>query len=259
MFPITAAAGALSYLTSFLQSSTANVGSASSSDPLLALGQTLSGTSGDSGDPLTSPLSSSGLSASIPSFDPGMLAALVSLQGQQANTGANGSSGLLSQLDTNGDGQISKTEFESALGSDGVDASSADALFSKLDSNSDGSVSQSELSSAQHGHGHHHHHMGGAEQSGGSGGGGGASSLLNATNADGSTTQTSTNADGSTITSITYADGSTVDMTTPVAGQNGGSSSGNTGTPNQSNLIEQLIKIQSQLLTQSASTLSAIA
>jgi hypothetical protein len=258
MFPITAAAGALSYLTSFLQSSTANVGSTSSSDPLLALGQTLGGNSGDGGDPLTSPLSSSGLSASIPSFDPGMLAALVSLQGQQANAGPNGSSGLLSQLDTNGDGQISKTEFESALGSDGVDASSADALFSKLDSNSDGSVSQSELSSAQHGHGHHHHHMDGAGQSGGSGGGG-ASSLLNATNADGSTTQTSTNADGSTTTSITYADGSTVDMTMPAAGQNGGSSSGNTNTPSQGNLIEQLIKIQSQLLAQSASTVSAIA
>jgi hypothetical protein len=257
MFPITAAAGALSYLTSFLQSSTANVGSASSSDPLLALGQTPSGNSDDGGDPLTSPLSSSGLSAPTPSFDPGMLAALVSLQGQQANAGQNGSSGLLSQLDTNGDGQISKTEFESALGSDGVDASSADALFSKLDSNGDGSVNQSELSSAQHGHGHHHH-MGGAGQSGGSGGGG-ASSLLNATNADGSTTQTSTNADGSTTTSITYADGSTVDMTTPAAGQNGGSSSGNTSRPSQSNLIEQLIKIQSQLLTQSASTLSAIA
>jgi len=258
MFPITAAAGALSYLTSFLQSSTANVGSASSSDPLLALGQTLSGNSGDGGDPLTSPLSSSGLSASIPSFDPGMLAALVSLQGQQANAGPSGSSGLLSQLDTNGDGQISKTEFESALGSDGVDASSADALFSKLDSNGDGSISQSELSSAQHGHGHHHHHMDGAGQSGGSGGGG-ASSLLNATNADGSTTQISTNADGSTTTSITYADGSTVDMTTPLAGQNGGSSSSNTGTPNQSNLIEQLIKMQSQLLAQSVSSVSAIA
>ena len=258
MFPITAAAGALSYLTSLLQSSTANVGSASSSDPLLALGQTLSGNSRDGGDPLTSPLSSSGLSASIPSFDPGMLAALVSLQGQQANAGPSGSSGLLSQLDTNGDGQISKTEFESALGSDGVDASSADALFSKLDSNGDGSISQSELSSAQHGHGHHHHHMDGAGQSSGSGGGG-ASSLLNATNADGSTTQTSTNADGSTTTSITYADGSTVDMTTPLAGQNGGSSSSNTGTPNQSNLIEQLIKMQSQLLAQSVSSVSAIA
>lgn len=257
MFPITAAAGALSYLTSFLQSSTANVGSASSSDPLLTLGQTLSGNSSDGGDPLTSPLSSSGLSASTPTFDPGMLAALVSLQGQQANAGPNGSSGLLSQLDTNGDGQISKTEFESALGSDGVDASSADALFSKLDSNSDGSVSQSELSSAQHGHGHHHH-MGGAGQSGGSGGG--ASSLLNATNADGSTTQTSTNADGSTTTSITYADGSTVDMTTPAASQNGGSSGGGSSSmPSQNNLIEQLIKMQSQLLTQSASMVSAIA
>jgi hypothetical protein len=101
--------------------------------------------------------------------------------------------------------------------------------------------------------------MAGAEQSGGSGGGGGASALLNATNADGSTSQTSTNSDGSTTTTVTYADGSTVDMTTPAAGQNGGSSSGRTSTPSQSNLIEQLIKIQSQLLAQSACTVSAIA
>lgn len=257
MLPITAAAGALSLLTSFLQSSTANVGSSSASNPLSGLGQTLTDADGD-GDQSTPPVSATGAGASTPSFDPGMLAALLSLQGQQANTGASGSSGLFSKLDTNGDGQISKAEFESALGSNGVDTSSADALFSKLDTNGDGSVSQSELASTQHGHGHHHHQMVGAGQGGSSGEGGGLSSLLNSTNADGSTTKTATNADGSTTTTISYADGTTVDMTTPAASQNGGSSGGGSSTPSQSNLIEQLIKLQSQL-AQSASTLSTIA
>jgi hypothetical protein len=255
MLPLTAAAGALSLLTSLLQSSTAKVGSSSSSsNPQSALSQTFVGgdTDGDA-DQSPSPISATGAGASPPSFDPGMLAALLSLQGQQANGGASGSSGLFSNLDTNGDGQISKSEFEGTLGSVGVDTSSADALFSKLDTNGDGSVSQSELASAQHGHGHHHHHMDGASQ------GGGLSSLLNPTNADGSTTKTATNTDGSTTTTISYTDGTTIDMTTPAASQDSGSSGGGSGAPSQSNLIEQLIRMQSQLLEQSAPTVSTIA
>jgi hypothetical protein len=262
MFPVTAAAGALSYLTSFLQSSTANIGSASGSDPLLALGQSLTGSDADGdGDQSTAASTAAGSGASGPAFDAGMLAALLSMQVQQAGSGASGTgaSGLLSQLDTNGDGQISKSEFESALGSAGVDATSADALFSKLDSNGDGSVSQSELASARHGHGHHHHHhMTGAGQGGGSDQGG-LSSLLNSTNADGSTTQTATNADGSTTTTISYADGSEIDMTRPAASQAAGSSGASAGTPSQNNLIEQLIRMQSQLLAQPTSELSTIA
>jgi len=258
MFPITAAAGALSCLTSFLQSSTANIGASSASDPLSALTQSVTGGDADGDGDQSGAPPAAGTGASGPAFDPGVLAALVALQSQQAGagTGATGPSGLLSQLDTNGDGQISQSEFESALGSNGVDQSSADALFSKLDTNGDGSISQSELASARH---HHHHHQAAGAGQGGGQDQGGLSALLNSTSVDGATSQTSTNADGSTTTTITYADGSTVDMTMPAANQAAGSSGGSTGAPDQSNLIEQLIKLQSQLVAQAASTLSAIA
>jgi hypothetical protein len=95
MFPVTAAAGALSLLTSLLQSSVGNVGSPSGSNPLSALGQSFTGGDADGdGDQSASPSSATGAGASTPSFDPGMLAALLSLQGQQANTSANGSTDL---------------------------------------------------------------------------------------------------------------------------------------------------------------------
>ena len=81
------------------------------------------------------------------------MAALISLQGQPATgIGAQSPSQLFAKLDTDGDGQISQSEFETALGADGVDTSSADALFAKLDANGDGSISQSELASAKRGH-----------------------------------------------------------------------------------------------------------
>ena len=204
------------------------------------------------------------------SFQPGTLAALISLQGQTASgVVGNSPSDLFSQLDTDGDGQISKTEFEQALGAIGVDAQSADALFGKLDANSDGSISQGELGKA-HGHGHHHHHQtdsadsaqGGAQQ-------GGISTLLDGTDISGATTQTATNSDGSTTTTISYADGTSVSMTTPAGTPNAGTSgdgttgdgangSGNAGSSN-SNLIEELIRLQSQLVSQAASVLSTIA
>jgi Ca2+-binding EF-hand superfamily protein len=40
---------------------------------------------------------------------------------------------LFSHFDTNGDGQISKSEFESALGAGGTNTAQADDVFSKLD------------------------------------------------------------------------------------------------------------------------------
>ena len=76
------------------------------------------------------------------------MAALISLQGQRLASARNRRPALFAKLDTDGDGQISQSEFETALGSAGVDTSSADALFAKLDANGDGSISQSELASA---------------------------------------------------------------------------------------------------------------
>jgi hypothetical protein len=259
---IGASSNALSYLQQLLQYGSSGVG-ATSNDPLLNLEQTSAGADSSSQSQSVSSPMGSGCGGS--SFETGTLAALISFQGQSA-TGVVGQSpsDLFSQLDADGDGQISKTEFEQALGTAGVDTQSADALFGKLDANSDGSVSQSELAKAR-GHGHHHHHIDSddAVQGGGSQQGG-LSSLLNSTDITGATTQTATNSDGSSTTTITYADGTTVSMTTPVTSQgsdssNGGSAGGTSSGPGNSNLIEELIRMQSQLVTQAASVLSTTA
>ena len=63
---------------------------------------------------------------------------------------------LFSQIDGNGDGQISKSEFENALGAGGTNMAQADNVFSKLDKNGDGNVSLDELKSALQGAGGHH-------------------------------------------------------------------------------------------------------
>ncbi|MGB6350290.1 MAG: EF-hand domain-containing protein [Pseudolabrys sp.] len=263
---VSASNNALAYLQQLLQSGSGGVG-APSTDPLLALGQTLTGAEGASQPQAgTSPIGS----GSAPTFETGTLAALISLQGQSASAVVGQSpSDLFSRLDTDGDGQISKTEFEQALGAVGVDTQSADALFGKLDANNDGNVSPSEIAK---GRGHHHHHH--AESSDASQSGGsqqdGLSALLNSTDISGATTQTATNSDGSTTTTISYADGTSVSMTTPAATQNSGSSNngtssdgtannGSSGPGNNNNLIEELIRMQSQLVTQAASALSTIA
>jgi hypothetical protein len=64
---------------------------------------------------------------------------------------------LFSQLDANGDGQISKSEFESALGAGGTNIAQADDVFSKLDKDGNETVSLDEMSSALKGRGRHHH------------------------------------------------------------------------------------------------------
>lgn len=59
---------------------------------------------------------------------------------------------LFKKIDANSDGNISKTEFESAIStmasSQNVTTSEADAMFKQLDTNGDGSVSKSEMMSA---------------------------------------------------------------------------------------------------------------
>ena len=86
---------------------------------------------------------------------------------------------LFSQIDANGDGQITKSEFENALGAGGTNLAAADDVFSQLDTNGDGTVSLSEMKSAlQGGHhgGHHHVH---ADSSTGSADGSSGSSTTN--------------------------------------------------------------------------------
>ena len=87
-------------------------------------------------------------------LSPSTMNALLAAQSQSTTTTSAPTSpssalqDLFSQLDTNGDGQISKAEFKSALGAGGTNVAQADDVFSKLDKNGDGSVSLDELSSA---------------------------------------------------------------------------------------------------------------
>lgn len=149
---------------------------------------------------------------------------------------------LFSKIDADGDGKITKDEFEKALGAGGTNLAQADDVFSKLDKDGSGSISLDEMSSALKGgrghHGHHHMAQGAGDDSG--------DPLLKAL--DGTTGSTVTNADGSTTTSLTYADGSTVTMTKPAA---------SSAATSSYNVLEQLIQRQANALTaQTSSTLS---
>jgi hypothetical protein len=271
-----ASSDALAYLQQLLQQGTAGASkSTGAADPLSELMQTLSGSGSDT-DPLTAPPSTAaGSGASgVPPFGSGTMAQLLSLQNQSAK---GPEQAFFSKLDTDGDGAISKSEFESAASKAGVDTSVADAVFDKIDGGGDsnGSISQGELAKADHGGGHHVH--GGGGGGGGGGEGGGLDALMSGAGADGATTQTTTNADGSSTTTISYADGSSIDMNTPAAptpttastsGDGSSSNSSDSGSGSStssqatSNLLEQLIKMQSQMLSAmqaSASTMSIAA
>lgn len=152
---------------------------------------------------------------------------------------------LFSKIDADGDGKISKSEFEDALGAGGTNLTQADSVFGKLDKDGDGSVSLGEMASALKGRNgrHHGHHTA-------SGAGDDSSDpLLQAL--QGASGNIVTNADGSTTTSLTYADGSTVTMTTPAT-----SSASKTATSSY-NFLEQLIQRQANALAaQTSSSLS---
>lgn len=254
----------LSSIRSLLQSVANTAGNVAGIGPV---GDLLSGATG-SGD-ASSASQTGGLTPAQPQFQSGTMSALIALQAGNSG-GSSGPQSLFSQLDTDGNGQISQTEFETALGSSGVDTSSADALFAKLDGNGDGSVSRGELHGAAHrGHGHHHHDMSAddgdaAQGTGQAGGGDGLASLLDSGSADGAQTQTVTNPDGSTTTTISYADGSKVSTTSPATQASGtsagdGSTSPASANANGVNLIERLIQMQAQLIGQQGASVSAIA
>lgn len=262
---------ALSYLQSLLQQGTSGSGDAkksSASDPLAMLMQAISEDGTSSGQSSSSATASNATTgSSCAQFSADTMSALLSAQGQQSTDSPDAK--LFAKLDTNGDGTVSKDEFSAATSKAGVDSSLSDAVFSKMDANGDGSVTQDELTKAdQAGGQHHHHHVHGG--GGGAQGAGGAQdpleAMLSSATASGATTQTSTNADGSTTTTLSYADGSKIDMTTPAAqssdtssGSSTDSSSNSSTTKSTFNLLEQLIKLQAQMLTTATSTVSAIA
>jgi Ca2+-binding EF-hand superfamily protein len=149
---------------------------------------------------------------------------------------------LFGQIDGDGDGKISKAEFEEALGAGGTNLAQADSVFGKLDKDGDGSVSLKELASALKGgkKPHHDHH---ASESDGSNSDPFSQAL------QGASSTSVTNSDGSVTTSLTYADGSKVSMTS-AAGK-----SSSTSAASSYNFIEQMIQRQAQAIS-SATTSS---
>ncbi|WP_346659804.1 EF-hand domain-containing protein [Bradyrhizobium sp. 200] len=146
---------------------------------------------------------------------------------------------LFAQIDGDGDGKITKSEFEEALGAGGTNLAQADSVFGKLDKDGDGSVSLKELASALKG-GKGHHAASTSSDSDGSNSDPFAQAL------QGATTTSVTNSDGSVTTSLTYADGSKVTMTSAA---NGSSSSAATSSYN---FIEQMIQRQAQAISSGA-------
>ena len=122
------------------------------------------------------------------SFSGEMQAQMISYQAQgwpgssTTNPGGGLAQSLFSQIDSNGDGSISKTELEQAVTAGGGTTQAADALYAQLDPNNTGSVTEQQfaqgLSQAMpHHHGHHH------------GGGADATNSANSNTADGALAQ----------------------------------------------------------------------
>ena len=116
-------------------------------------------------------------------ISPQTMSALLDAQSQSGTTGTTTSvspsqalQNLFNDIDANGDGSISKQEFENALGAGGTNVAAADQVFNQIDTNGDGQISLSELKSALQGTGgfpltvgdHHggHHHMQAASSTG---------------------------------------------------------------------------------------------
>lgn len=142
---------------------------------------------------------------------------------------------LFAQIDGNGDGKITKAEFEDKLGAGGTNIAAADNVFNKMDANEDGSVSLDEMATALRGKGGGHH----AHQAGG-----GADALKEAL--QGASSTSTTNSDGSITTTLTYADGSKITLSQPA------SSATSTGASTQYNLVEKMMQRQTDALAASA-------
>jgi hypothetical protein len=246
MLPALGALGALSGLLNSLGSSS----SGSSSTKTTSFSNPFESKSGGSSG--QSWLGSSQGGSSFPSsgLSPETMNALLAAQSQSTSSTTTAAKSrdaalkdLFAQIDGNGDGSITKDEFESALGAGGTNIANADSVFSKLDSDGDGNVSLDELSKALKSGKRHHH---------GQSASGASDPLLQALS--GASSSSVANSDGSTTTSITYADGSKVTMTSAATGSTG---SGNASS--SYNFIEQLIQRQSAQLQAAASSVSVSA
>lgn len=225
---VNASSNALSYMQQLLQQGSAGASaSADSFDPLTSLMDAMSQSDGSNNR------NGGASNASSNMFDfPALplsgsaMAMLISMQGQQAAGLAGQSASQLSTDVTNGVfANISKNGFESALAGAGVSKAAADTLFASLDA------------------------KGGDRSTGNAPKQDPLDAMLSDAGAKGATTQMVTNADGSITTTIFYTDGTKINMNAPAAASSGG----------KVNLLETLIRLQSQLLPAAGSSLSSIA
>jgi Ca2+-binding EF-hand superfamily protein len=176
-------------------------------------------------------------------ISPETMSALLAAQSQSSDAAAttttsttspsNALQDLFSQIDANGDGQISKSEFENALGAGGTNVAQADDVFGKLDQNGDGNVSLDEMKQALQGAGGHHgghHHAHAAAASG-------------QTSADG------TSADGTS---------STDPLQQLLNAQTASTSQSGTNLTSPYNFIDQLLQSQSQNFASASSTMLSV-
>jgi EF hand domain-containing protein len=196
-----------------------------------------------SADASASAGSSSGPGSGGASISPETMSALLAAQSQSGSAApapmsrSDALKDLFAQIDADGDGKITKSEFENALGAGGTNLAQADDVFSKLDKDGDDSVSLDEMAAAlKGGKGHHRHH----HVASGSGDGADTDPLMQAL--QGATSTSTTNADGSVTTSLTYADGSKVTMT---------SASASGAAASSYNFIEQMIAREAKAISSS--------
>lgn len=244
-FALGAASSAIDALKALTSSKSSKTTGASqpSENPFALLSSNASASTG-SGTGATGAGSSGTGSASI---SPETMSALLDAQSQ--SSGGSGTASktrhaalkdLFGQIDGDGDGKISKAEFEEALGAGGTNLQQADSVFGKLDQDGDGSVSLKELASALRPDKGHHRRPNETGESDGAG----ADPLSQLR--QGATTTTVTNSDGSVTTSLSYADGSKVTMTSPASG-----SSSSTATSSY-NFIEQMIQREAKAISSAA-------
>jgi hypothetical protein len=190
--------------------------------------------------------SGSGSGGAFSQISPQTMSALLDAQSQSSAGSTTASKSrsaalkdLFGQIDGDGDGKISKEEFETALGAGGTNLKQADSVFGKLDKDGDGSVTLKELAAALRPKGHHGHRDDASDASGS-----GSDPFSQAL--QGASSTSLTNSDGSVTTSLTYADGSKVTMTSAA-----GKSSSASATSSY-NFIEQMIQRQAQAISSGA-------
>jgi hypothetical protein len=249
--------GAASSALDLLKSLTAKKTSATPTTGLTREMRTLDrfGSTESSSSSATTKPAPTGSSSQSGALSPDLLNALFAALGQtgsstEASGGASSSGAsnplkeLFAALDADGNGNVSKSEFEDKLGAGGTNTANADSVFGKLDKNGDGSVSLDELAAAlvREPKDRPDEKDDSAK----------ASSDPAAQALQGASSTTTTNGDGTVTTSMTYADGSTVSTTSAAR-------SAATNATSSYNFIEQMIAREARMTSSAANALSVSA